>query len=198
LIVAVVLAAGQSKRMGKPKQTLLLGGVPMLQKVLEVYRQTDVDRIVVVLGAGAGAVRRAVHFKEQVVVNRGYRRGMSGSLKLGIAAAPGADAVIVALGDQPFVSPRTVNKLIDAYRKSGARAVVPVYRGTRGNPVLLDRSLFPEIEKITGDVGGKSVIAGNEASVLEVSVRDKGVASDLDTPRDYREATSRRPGPGKV
>lgn len=192
MIVAVVLAAGQSKRMGRPKQTLLLNGKPMLQKVLEVYRKTDVDRIVVVLGAESRGVRGTVHFeKEEVVTYGGYKKGMSGSLRMGIAAAPNADAVIIALGDQPFVSPSTVNKLIESYRSSGAKVVIPAYRGTRGNPVVLDRALFPQVSRIRGDVGAKSVVARNEDSVLEVPVQDKGVLADIDTPGDYTEAAAR-------
>ena len=193
MIVAVVLAAGQSRRMGRPKQTLSLGGKPMLQRALDIYRKTKVGRIVVVLGAGAAEVRRKVHLEEEeVILNPKFREGMSGSLKLGLAAAgPGAEAVVIALADQPFVSPSTVNRLIESYQRTGAKVVIPVYRGTRGNPVLLDRALFPQVSKIRGDVGAKSVVAQNEGSVLEVPVRDKGVLADVDTLRDYAEAAAR-------
>ncbi|MDA4121466.1 MAG: nucleotidyltransferase family protein [Thaumarchaeota archaeon] len=192
LIVAVVLAAGLSSRMGRPKQTLPIRGKSMLQKVLEVFRKSRVDGVVVVLGAREREVRNKVEFKdEKVVYNPRYAEGMSGSLKLGLAeAGPWAEAVIVALGDQPYLSPSTVNRLIKAYSDSEAPVVVPVYKGRRGNPVLFDRRTFSQIMSITGDEGAKSVIKQNKNAVLEVTVEDEGVQTDIDTPDDYRKATS--------
>jgi molybdenum cofactor cytidylyltransferase len=192
LIVAVVLAAGLSSRMGKPKQTLRIGGKSMLEKVLEVFRKSNVDAAVVVLGAREGEVRKKVGFKgEKVVYNPRYAEGMSGSLKLGLAeAGPWAEAVIVALGDQPYLSPATVNKLVKAYRDSEAPVVVPVYKGKRGNPVLFDRRTFAQIMRIRGDEGAKSIIRKNRSTLLEVMVEDEVVITDIDTPDDYREATS--------
>lgn len=194
MIVAIVLAAGQSKRMGRPKLPMPLGGRSMLRRVLEVLRRTKVERIIVVLGAHQQEVRRSVRFeKELVVFNPAYADGMSSSLKVGLAAAGRkADAAIIALADQPFLSAATVDRLIELYLKLGARIVVPVYGGTRGNPVLFDRSLFPQIAKIRGDVGAKSIVEGNEALVLEVPVKDEGVAFDIDTPTDYERAVSSR------
>ncbi|HEV2225824.1 MAG TPA: nucleotidyltransferase family protein [Nitrososphaerales archaeon] len=189
MIIAIVLAAGLSTRMGRPKQTLSVSGKSMLQRVLETFRQTKVDGVVVVLGANEREVRNKVRFeKERVIVNSEYAKGMSGSLKLGLAAtAHDADAVIVALADQPLLRAATVDRLIKAHLNSKASIVVPVYNGKRGNPVLFDRSLFPQIMKIQGDVGAKSVVRKNEDVVLEVSVPDEGVLIDLDTPQDYRK-----------
>ena len=162
----------------------------MLQKVLETFRQTKVDGVVVVLGAHEREVRATVKFdKENVVTNPAYAKGMSGSLRVGLAAAGrDADAVIIALADQPFLSAATVNKLIEEHLNSGAQIVVPSYDGRRGNPVLFDRSLFPQIMKIRGDVGAKSVVEDNKDAILEVPVEDEGVVVDLDTPKDYRAA----------
>jgi molybdenum cofactor cytidylyltransferase len=192
LIVAVVLAAGLSSRMGKPKQTLRIGGKSMLEKVLEVFRKSKVDAAVVVLGAREREVRKKVAFKgEKVVYNPRYAEGMSGSLKLGLTeAGPWAEAVIVALGDQPYITSATVNKLVKAYRDSAAPVVVPVYKGRRGNPVLFDRRIFAQIMRISGDEGAKSVIEKNRSALLEVTVEDQGVLTDIDTPDDYKEATS--------
>lgn len=178
--------------MGKPKQTLPIGGELMLQKVLDTFRKTKVDGIVVVLGAHEREVRRRVRFeREKVVSNPTYSKGMSGSLKVGIAAVGRhADAAIIALADQPFLSATTVDKLIDEYSDSRAPIVIPVYDGRRGNPVLFDKSVFPQLMKIRGDVGAKSVVENNSAAVLEVPVKDEGVVVDLDTLKDYRRATA--------
>jgi len=188
LIAAIVLAAGVSSRMGKPKQTLSLNGVPMLQKVLEIFRRSNVGRVVVVLGANAGEVKKNVKFAyESVVVNPRFAEGMSSSLKLGLKhVASGSDAIIVALGDQPFVLPRTIDSLVEAYERTGAQVVLPTYQGTRGNPVLFDRSVFPQIAGIRGDAGAKSVVQKNAAEVLEVEVPDRGVLVDIDTFSDLK------------
>ncbi len=190
MIAAVVLAAGLATRMGRPKQILKLDGVTMLERVLWTLREASLDKVVVVLGAHAAEVRRAVKFEgEKVIVNRAYRRGMSTSLRAGLGAVEkDADAVMVVLGDQPLVTPATVDAIIQCYRKTRAAIVVPVHRGVRGNPVLLDRSLFPEIEKIRGDVGAKSVVARHEEGLVQVDVDDPGILRDIDTPTEYRAA----------
>jgi molybdenum cofactor cytidylyltransferase len=192
LIAAVVLAAGLSTRMGKPKQTLPLKGRPMLEQVLLTYRRAKVDRVVVVLGAEAADVRKNVRFqREKVVINPGYKGGMSSSLRLGLGEVEReAEAVIIALGDQPFVSAETINLLVDAHRASKAPVVVPVYHGARGNPVLFDRTVFSQIKEVRGDVGAKSVVARNRDRVLQVDVEDGGVLWDIDTPSDYARAES--------
>jgi len=172
--------------MGKPKQTLLLNGVPMLERVLETFRRSNVGKVVVILGANAVEVRKRVKFADElIVVNPGFAEGMSGSLKLGLEHVRGlADAVIIALGDQPFVLPRTIDMLVTAYEESKARIVIPTYQGARGNPVLFDKSVFPQIARIRGDTGAKSVVEMNAAKVLEVGVPDRGVLIDIDTPSD--------------
>jgi molybdenum cofactor cytidylyltransferase len=194
LIAAIVLAAGTSSRMGRPKQVLPVKGKPMLEMVLDVYRRAKVDAIVVVLGANAAQIMRGLNLrKERVITNPLYRNGMSGSLRLGLREAEkGADAVIVALADQPFLSTDTINKMIEAYSKTRAPVVVPVYRGVRGNPVLFDRSLFSEIKRIRGDRGARSVVERHRDRLLEVAVEDEGVLFDIDTPSDYLNANSSR------
>ena len=194
LIAAVVLAAGASSRMGKPKQILPLDGVPMLERVLEVLRRTSVGRVVVVLGANAAAVRKGVKFTDELVVfNPRFAEGMSSSLRLGLRhVGKEAEAVVVVLGDQPFVEPLTIDKLVAAYWKSRAPIVVPTHRGERGNPVLFERSVFPQIATIRGDKGAKSVVQENARNVLEVEVPDSGVLVDLDTPSDLDGVTAVR------
>ena len=178
--------------MGRPKLTLPVSGKPMLEKTLDIYRRALVDRVVVVLGAHAAKIKKAVKFEEEIVIlNPLYRNGMSGSLRLGLKAVEkDADAMIVALGDQPFLSPDTINSMIEAYSRTNAPVVVPAYRGVRGNPVLFDRSLFPEIKRIRGDKGAKSVVERHRESLREVAVEDSGVLIDVDTPSDYSKALS--------
>jgi molybdenum cofactor cytidylyltransferase len=173
--------------MGRAKLTLSVMGRPMLQIVLDTLRKTKLQGVVVVLGAGKEEIRRSIRFQEEkVVVNDRHTEGMSASLKAGIASVDeGTDAVLVVLGDMPLLSAATVDRLVDAYEGSKNKVVVPTYHGRRGNPVIIDKSLFPEVMKLGGDEGAKAVVAANKASTLEVPVEDAGTVTDFDSLADY-------------
>jgi molybdenum cofactor cytidylyltransferase len=192
VIAAVVLAAGKSTRMGRTKQVLRIGQVTMLQKVMDTYRLANVDKLVVVLGADAGNVRKGVKFRDEtVVVNERFEDGMSGSIRAGVAAVPkDAEAALIALGDQPTLRPGTIDRIVEEYKATGAPIVVPVYHGQRGNPVLFHRSVFPQLMRLEGDVGAKSVVRTNERGLREVAVEDSGILFDVDTPEDYHRANA--------
>ena len=191
MISAIVLAAGRSTRMGRNKLVLPLGGEPVLQRVLDALGDSKVDETVVVLGGGAEEVRRQVNLEgAKVVMNRRYAEGMSTSIKAGLRnASPSADAAVVVLGDQPFLSGALVDALIDAFLAKGAPVVVPVHLKKRGNPVLFAREVFPEVMRIGGDRGAKSVVEAHEDSLLEVRVEDGEGIIDVDTPADYERAS---------
>lgn len=197
MISAVVLAAGRSSRMGRPKLVLKLDGRPILKAVLDVLGQTKVDEVVVVLGADAARIRKEVRFgRERVVMNEDSAGGMSSSLRLGLKSiSPKSEGILVVLGDQPLVSPATIDKLVDVFAEEDPPVVLPVHDGARGNPVLFARRVFPEVMKVVGDVGAKSVVKKYGGRVLEVPVNDAGVLVDVDTPADYdmvRAGRSRR------
>lgn len=185
-VVAVVLAAGSSARMGRPKPLVRLAGTPLLAHALQSLRGSTVRDIVVVLGSSAEEVRRDVPLEgTRVIVNERYSDGMSSSIRAGLEAAPDrAEAFLIVLGDQPLVSSATIDALVRRRRVEHARIVVPSFRGTRGNPVLFDRSLAPEIEDVRGDVGCRSVVADHASEVVEVPVEDPGILLDVDTPGD--------------
>ena len=191
MISAVVLAAGRSTRMGRNKLILPLDGKPVLQRVLDALRDSKVDEIVVVLGAGADEVRSKVALEgTKVVTNGRYADGMSTSIKAGLAGVHrSTSAAIIVLGDQPFLSASLVDGLVDAFQAEGAPVVVPVHLGKRGNPVLFARRVFPEIMKISGDHGAKPVVRAHGGDVLEVDVKDGRGAVDVDTPADYEQAS---------
>ena len=193
MIAALVLAAGASKRMGKPKQIVRIRGVPMLQAVLDALHRSKVDSVVVVLGANAEEVRGLVEFgDDRVLVNPAFAEGMSSSIRLGVEEVEGwAEAALIVLGDQPLVRAGTIDRLVSAYEASKAPIVVPVSAGRWGNPVLFDKALFPEIKELRGDVGARSIVERNRERVMEVPVRDRGVLLDIDTPSDHAAASGR-------
>lgn len=193
MIAAVILAAGSSSRMGRPKQTLRVEGVAMLQVVLDTVRRTKVDLVVVVVGAHESEVRKEVDFRgERVIVNKAYDEGMSASIRVGLSEVPDAEAALIVLGDQPLLAPETIDALIQTYLRFRSPIVVPVHRGRRGNPVLFDRSLFKEVLKVTGDGGAKAVVRAHMDDVLEVPVDDEGVVTDVDVPADYDRLISQK------
>lgn len=190
MISALVLAAGSSSRMGTPKPLVDIGGRPMLGRVLDAVRGSRVGETIVVLGADADRVRALPDLAGlRVVENPAHAEGMSTSLKAGTAAlGPGSTAFLVVLGDAPFLRSATIDALVAARERSGARIVLPVYAGIRGNPVLIDRSLAPEVDRISGDRGCRALRLHHPEESVEVPVDDPGVLIDLDTPEDVRRA----------
>jgi molybdenum cofactor cytidylyltransferase len=185
-IGAVILAAGMSSRMGEAKQLLRLGASTLLEQVIDNVRSAGVDDLIVVLGHEANKVVESIARKNlRTVVNDAYREGMGTSLRTGISAlTPDIDAVLVVLADQPFVRPETLKRIVDQYRKSTAQIVIPMYKGFRGNPVLLDRTVFPEVMALSGDVGCRAIFGSHTEGIVKVPVEDVGILLDLDSKED--------------
>ena len=198
MISAIVLAAGQATRFGRCKQLMPLGAKTLLEHVLDNLRQSKVDDVVVVLGAQADEIRQRVRFdKERVVLNPDYERGMSTSIQAGLRALPATSlAAMIVLADQPFVTSPTLDALVDGYLRTRANVVVPTYNGFRGNPVIVDRSLFAEMMDIRGDIGCRSIFGDHAESIVRVAVNDRGVVTDIDTPEDLDRAVVVSSGSG--
>ncbi|HEV2137422.1 MAG TPA: nucleotidyltransferase family protein [Nitrososphaerales archaeon] len=188
MISAVVLAAGRSARFGELKQLLKVGKENLVETVVHGFLSSSADEVVVVLGFGADEILANSKFgTARVVVNPDYEQGLGTSLKTGIEAAnPEASAAIVALGDQPLLSVNTINAIIAKYSETHGPIVAPFYGRRRGNPVLFDRVLFPELRRVVGDEGAKGLIRRMEESIVKVSVDDPGVVFDIDSESDYR------------
>jgi molybdenum cofactor cytidylyltransferase len=184
-ISAIILAAGGSSRMGQAKQLLPLGESTVLAKTIENTRSAAVDELVLVLGASAEEIRRQLPLQGlKVVINQTYQQGMASSLRAGLSAVD-HDAALIVLGDQPFLRPQTLDRIIAEYRHSRAKIVIPTYRGDRGNPVLLDRSLFAEVMALEGDIGCRAIFHNHLEEIMKVEVDDEGILLDLDRPEDY-------------
>ncbi len=185
-VAALLLAAGSSSRMGRPKALSRLGGKPLLAHSLDTLRASPVREIVVVLGSDAESIRKGVALAgTRVVLNAEFAEGMSSSIRAGLHAASGrADAFLIVLGDQPLVTAATIAGIIARYQTTHGPAIVPTFRGRRGNPVLFDRSLLPEMQAIRGDIGCRVVLSAHAAEVVEFAVDDPGILLDVDTPKD--------------
>ena len=186
----VVLAAGRSTRMGEAKQLLRLGESIVLSKTLENVRAAGVDEVVLVLGFSAQTIRQQLSISAidslKVVVNQAYERGMASSLREGLSALdPQTGAALVVLADQPFIRPETIDRIIDRYCRSNAQIVIPLHKGFRGNPVLLDRSVFPEVMALDGDVGCRAIFGSHLEGIVKFEVDDVGILLDIDNPDDY-------------
>jgi molybdenum cofactor cytidylyltransferase len=189
-VSAIILAAGTSRRMGQAKQLLPLGGSTILAQTIQNVRSATLHQKILVLGSSADAISRqlpsALLEGLKVVVNQGYRQGIASSLHEGLSALDQqSDAALIILGDQPFIRSQTLDQLIESYRHSRAQVVIPSYRGTRGNPVLLDRSLFPEVMQLEGDIGCRAIFGKHLDGILNVEVEDVGVLLDIDNLEDY-------------
>ena len=194
-VAAIVLAAGESRRFGQPKQLLPVGNKTMIQHVVDVVLDSPLDQVIVVLGCraaeiGASIARRPV----QVVVNQEWRAGLSSSVRAGLAAVkPEVDAALFVLADQPGVATEVIAKLVERYRQTRAPIVVPTHRGQRGNPVLFARSLFAELMRVKGDQGGRQLIAEHEDELEEIEVETEAIFTDIDTAEDYQTANLQTP-----
>lgn len=188
MISGIILAAGASKRMGTPKQTVKLGGKPMLQYAVDRFLESSLDEVILVLRTQmrwTPAPRKRL----SVVRNPSSDEGISTSVKLGIESTnPRTEAVIIGLGDKPLLRTPTIERLIDASRLSNSDIIVPVFRKRRGNPILFRSSLFPDLRRLKGDVGAKVLVESKKYSVEEITVDDVGVLLDVDVPSDIQKA----------
>ena len=193
-IAALLLAAGQSRRMGSNKLLEEIDGRPMVVRTAQRLLSSRARPIVAVLGNQAEAVDAALgRLPVERVGNPSYAEGLSTSLKRGLAALPpGIDGVIVCLGDMPLVAGRDLDRLIAAFNPLEGRAiVVPTRRGKRGNPVLWARRFFPEMTELAGDVGAKHLIGEHAELVAEVEMDSDSVLVDIDTPDALAELRAR-------
>jgi len=188
MINAIVLAAGESKRMGKPKPLLPFGTRTFLGQIISVLQEANVDRITVVLGAQAETVAEAVDLSgAEVVINADYRDGQLSSLIAGLGHTPAeTEAILLCLVDSPFIKTDTINQVIATFRASGAAIVIPTLHGKRGHPSLFARSMFPQLQNAPPDEGARHVVYANEDRIVEVELPDDAIVVGINTPDDYR------------
>ena len=202
---AIILAAGSSSRMGGGRHKLLLplGGRPVLVHVIDAALASQARPIIIVLGHEAGKVRAHItsftsHPDIIIVENDKYLQGMSTSMYIGLqtlisngyekgGSSFGVDSALMILGDQPMITSQVIDTLITAYRATGKHIVAPLYGGKRGNPVLFDMSLFPELLEVTGDEGGRTILERHPQELELVEMSDALANYDIDTWEAYQQ-----------
>jgi molybdenum cofactor cytidylyltransferase len=188
-LTAIVLAGGQSRRMGTNKLLLPLpDGRTMLAHSVDHVLASGLSPIIVVTGHEQAAVHKTLRGREVNFVHAtDFDTGMSASLRTGIRhVPPDAEAVLVCLGDMPLVSAAIVNQLVAAFSAdNGHDIIIPCFQGQRGNPVIVGRRHFSELDGLEGDTGAKQIFARHGNSILEVSVQSDAVLRDYDTPEAF-------------
>jgi len=212
-VSGIVLAAGAATRMGRPKQLLEIGGRSIVLHVLDAARASRLSEIVLVLGARAHEIRAALakagvtvdsqasdarptgappEPAVRIVVNEDFNQGVSSSLRRGVHACdPRAEAAAILLGDQPGIEAALIDRVVEAFAKTRAPLVRPMFRAARqhvpGHPVVLARSVWPELDMLRGDEGARVLIAHAPERVHELLIPVEPPA-DIDTLEDYRLA----------
>ena len=196
-VAAVILAAGESRRMGRAKLLLPWGGGCVLDAVLDAVSAAPFDMRALVSGAcreqvEAVARRHGVAFRH----NPDFAAGQSTSLITGLDALPPGCAAMFLLADQPLIPASLLQRMIEAYQQTEAAIVQPrADDGSKGHPVLFAPALFPELRNVSGDVGGRPVLQAHEKDILYLPVADKSIWQDVDTPEDYDRLRARDQGP---
>lgn len=194
-VAAVVLAAGGSRRLGRPKQVEPWGDSTLLGHVLERTRSFGPEEVWVVLGSQLDAVLESVELDDDtyIIENLEWEEGIASSLRVGLDALTRlskCDSALVVIGDQPAVSAEVVAELLRSHAKEGRPVTIPKYRYTWGNPVIVDRSLWPRLMSLEGDEGAKRLWQAHPEWVNEVWFADQA-PRDVDTEADVVELRPR-------
>ena len=189
-ISAIILAAGESKRMGSPKMLLDFGGVSMLEKVIMNVKAAPVEDILVVLGAYSDKIRKiAVNAGVRYCYNEIYKEGMLSSVQCGFRNLPeGIDAALVFQGDQPFITSEVAIIVLNEFINTGKGIIIPVHNAKRGHPLLVAKKYFNEVGKLDSRRGLRSLSEIFNEDVKEVSVKEEGILRDFDTFEQYKKA----------
>jgi molybdenum cofactor cytidylyltransferase len=189
-IAAVILAGGFSSRMEQFKPLLSWNGSTVIENVVKIFQKAGIEDIVIVAGHNAEALQRGVEgLGVQVVFNSKYAEGMYSSVVAGVRALQaGADGCLILPADMPLVRSSTVTRVCDAFSRSGASVVYPIFQRRRGHPTLISSGLFSAILSGNGAGGLRTLLAEHDRDGHEEKVLDEGILLDLDTPADYAKA----------
>ena len=193
IIWIIILAAGESRRMGRPKLLLPFGEKTIIETVVNNAVQSKADEVLVVLGSDAEKMAEKIgNLPVRIYINPDFRQGMLSSIQWGFKSLPGdTRAVLVMLGDQPMISGSVINRIVDAYKQTGMGIILPVYKKRRGHPILIDMKYRDEVKQLKPDTGLRALVHSHAKDILEVEVDVPGILRDIDTVEDYNEEIRR-------
>ena len=187
MISAILLAAGQSKRMnGENKLTKEIKGIPLIKLSVKNILASSIDELIIVLGHQKEIVEKLIdkHEKIKFVFNKDFESGMASSIKAGLNhLSKNTEAFFICLGDMPMVNHSTYNQLIKS--KDNKEIIVPTYKEQQGNPVLFDKLMKEKIMSIAGDVGAKKILELNKDKILNLEIDDQGITKGFDTQDNF-------------
>ena len=194
MISAILLAAGESKRMGRPKQLLAWQGKTLLQHSLESLINSAADEIILVLGHEADRIGKSLPaLPIKIVINPDYKKGMASSLRGGLLAMDRrSEAFLICLADQPGIGPEIVNRMIREFQQADPKREIvrPVYRGRPGHPVIIGAQYLQEaLQLLQGDVGARQILLNHPEDILDIDVDEDLILKDIDTPEEYQRYT---------
>ncbi len=201
-ISAILLGAGESKRMKLNKLSLPWGSETVFEHCFKTLLRSRVNEVIVVLNPETEGMKRLFKGKSasttktvKVTFNPFYKRGMSSSIHRGLRILdPRSKGILISLGDQPFLKTRTINLLLRAFHEGKGEIIVPSFRGMKGHPVIFHRKYEKELLKLRGDSGGKPLLMKYSKQTKTIPVRSEGVIKDIDTKEEYQRALRVRRG----
>lgn len=191
MLAALILAAGESRRMGTPKALLPYASGTFLEHLLEITRHSRIGLTRVVLGAGAEEIQNRVRLDPvTVVINPDWERGQLSSIQAGLRSLPQGltEGILLCLVDHPLVSSALIAELIAEFDKDPTRIIIPTYRGTRGHPVIFPSRLYSELLAAPLEVGARAVVWAHAKEIVEVPTDEEGVVLNLNDPDTFRRA----------
>ena len=187
MISAILLAAGQSKRMdGENKLTKEIQGVPLIKHSVKNILAASIDELIIVLGYQKEIIEKLIDKNEKIkfIFNKDFESGMASSIKIGLDnLSEETEAFFICLGDMPMVSHNIYNQLIKS--KNNKEIIVPTYKGQQGNPVLFDKSMKEKVLDIRGDVGAKKILELNKDKILNLDINDQSITMGFNTQDDF-------------
>jgi len=191
MIVAVVLAAGESSRMGRPKALLPIGGQTFIERIVAALKQVKLGKIIVILGHNASELQAKIsQLPVEILINTDYKLGQLSSLQLAVQRLQSeidCDGMLVHLVDHPYLVPSLIEEMIRRFYDTKKPIIVPKFHGKRGHPVIFSRDLFAELLNAPMDQGAKAVVNAHRAETLEIETEEEGIAVDIDTPELYQQ-----------
>jgi molybdenum cofactor cytidylyltransferase len=193
MISGVLLAAGESRRMGRFKQLLPLAGKTFVEHCVDNLLASEIDEVIVVTGHRDREVQDVLRDRPvRFAFNADYMSGLSSSIKRGLEAiGESARSMLIALADQPLINPAIINQVVEKYRADGPLIVVPTYGGRNGHPIILDLRLREEILLMDPAVGLRQVVHAHADETARVEVASETVLLDCDLPEDYERMSKR-------